>query len=291
MRARQTLRYGFSTYLSDVDEYKLGSTLHVQETLLKESVNPSWRLSLPYVLTGVIFSFLFGYRLGVMNEPLESISLDLGFNGNSLVEGLVVTTCLGGAFFGSIVSGSITDVVGRHRGFQLKKNFLTICLQLENKKLGRFLVGTCMGVGPYVGLSIAQTVPEWLYLQSLKLIRILHVVLISSIYICLSTVRNFYLSSTILKSAGVPSNKGNICVGFENLYGSIIAMTLMDKLGRMILLLESSFGMAVAMCIQASASSFSASGASPYLSIAGPVQNFPNRLRAKEMSFCLAVHR
>lgn len=39
--------------------------VHVQETLLKESaVNPSWRLSLPHVLTGVISSFLFGYHLG-----------------------------------------------------------------------------------------------------------------------------------------------------------------------------------------------------------------------------------
>ncbi|XP_026409923.1 probable plastidic glucose transporter 3 [Papaver somniferum] len=100
MRARQTLRDCFSTYSSDVDEDKLDTTVHVQETLLKESVNPSRRLSLLSVLTGVISSFLSGYRLGVVNEPLESISLDLGFNGNSLAEGLVVTTCLGGTFLG-----------------------------------------------------------------------------------------------------------------------------------------------------------------------------------------------
>lgn len=30
-----------------------------------------------------------------------------------------MSTCLGGAFLGSIVSGSIADVVGRRRGFQL----------------------------------------------------------------------------------------------------------------------------------------------------------------------------
>ncbi|KAI3898697.1 hypothetical protein MKW98_000810 [Papaver atlanticum] len=73
MRARQTLRDGFSTYLSDVDDDKLDTSVHVQETLLKESVTPSWRLCLSHVLTGVISSFLFGYHLGVVNEPLESI--------------------------------------------------------------------------------------------------------------------------------------------------------------------------------------------------------------------------
>ncbi|MCL7035599.1 hypothetical protein MKW94_011496, partial [Papaver nudicaule] len=158
MRARQTLRDGFASYPSDVDDDKLDTSVHVQETLLKESaVNPSWRLSLPHVLTGVISSFLFGYHLGVVNEPLESISLDLGFSGNSLAEGLVVSTCLGGAFLGSIVSGSIADDVGRRRGFQLSAlpmilgAFLSARTEsLEGMLLGRFLVGLGMGVGPSV---------------------------------------------------------------------------------------------------------------------------------------------
>lgn len=34
-------------------------------------------------------------------------------------EGLVVSTCLGGAFIGSVFSGSIADGVGRRRAFQL----------------------------------------------------------------------------------------------------------------------------------------------------------------------------
>lgn len=34
-------------------------------------------------------------------------------------EGLVVSTCLGGAFVGSIFSGSIADGIGRRRTFQL----------------------------------------------------------------------------------------------------------------------------------------------------------------------------
>lgn len=82
----------------------------------------------------------------------------------------------------------------------------------------------------------------------------------------------FYFSSTVFKSAGVPSNLANMCVGFSNLSGeillycgtvfifyycmyliklqllgnlpgSVVAMLLMDKLGRRYLLLGSFIGM------------------------------------------------
>ncbi|PWA44206.1 major facilitator superfamily protein [Artemisia annua] len=59
------------------------------------------------------------YQETVVNEPLESISHDLGFNVNSLAEGLVVSTCLGGAFIGSLFSGWIADEFGCRRTFQL----------------------------------------------------------------------------------------------------------------------------------------------------------------------------
>lgn len=89
-----------------------------------------------------------------MNEPLESISSDLGFRGDTLAEGihtasafffswhidslaittfdfffynlccficlgLVVSVCLGGAFLGSLFSGGAADGLGRRRAFQL----------------------------------------------------------------------------------------------------------------------------------------------------------------------------
>ncbi|MCS4559115.1 hypothetical protein L9G74_22095, partial [Shewanella sp. C32] len=47
---------------------------------------PSWRMSLPHVCVATLTSFLFGYHSGVVNEPLESISTDLGFAGNTLAE-------------------------------------------------------------------------------------------------------------------------------------------------------------------------------------------------------------
>ncbi|KAK8664276.1 hypothetical protein V6N13_084074 [Hibiscus sabdariffa] len=53
----------------------------------------------------------------------------------------------------------------------------------------------------------------------------------------------FYFSSTVFKSAGVPSKSANMCVGIANLLGSFVAMILMDKLGRKVLLIGSFSGM------------------------------------------------
>nr|POF25315.1 eif-2-alpha kinase gcn2 [Quercus suber] len=91
----------------------------LQNVMSPETSSPSWRLSFPHVLVATISSFLFGYHTGVVNEPLESISVDLGFSGNTLAEGLVVSTCLGGALVGALLSGWIADGVGRRRAFQL----------------------------------------------------------------------------------------------------------------------------------------------------------------------------
>ncbi|PKI76280.1 hypothetical protein CRG98_003391 [Punica granatum] len=92
--------------------------------------------------------------------------------------------------------------------------------------------------------------------------------------------------------------------------GSIIAMVLMDKLGRKVLLLGSFLGMAIFMAIQAVAASPSVPAyAASYLSVggmlmfvlafalgAGPVPGlllpeiFPSRIRAKAMAVCMSVH-
>lgn len=134
-----------------------------------ETTNPSWKCSLPHVLVATISSFLFGYHLGVVNEPLESISSDLGFSGDTLAEGLVVSVCLGGAFLGSLFSGGVADGFGRRRAFQIcalpmilgafvsgVSNSLAVML------LGRFLVGTGMGLGPPVAaLYVTEVSPAF----------------------------------------------------------------------------------------------------------------------------------
>ncbi|XP_038879457.1 probable plastidic glucose transporter 2 isoform X2 [Benincasa hispida] len=389
-----------------------------------EASNPSWSLSLPHVLVATLTSFLFGYHLGVVNEPLESISADLGFNGNTLAEGLVVSTCLGGALIGSLLSGWVADGVGRRRAFQLSAlpmilgaGMSAMTKTLAGMLLGRLFVGTGMGLGPpvaslyitevspafvrgtygsfiqiatclglmaalLIGIPVKEIVgwwrtcfwvstipaallalaivfcaesPHWLYkqgrteeaetefekllggshvksaltelskfdrgdepddveLSELLFGRHLQVVFIGSTLFALQQLSGinaiFYFSSTVFKSAGVPLNLANVCVGISNLAGSVIAMLLMDRLGRKLLLLWSFSGMAVAMALQVVAGSYHSSDSrAVYLSVggtlmfvlmfalgAGPVPGlllpeiFPSRIRAKAMAICMSVH-
>ncbi|PKA63461.1 putative plastidic glucose transporter 3 [Apostasia shenzhenica] len=135
----------------------------------EDNGGPSWRLSLPHVCVATISSFLFGYHLGVVNEPLESISKDLGFAGNTMAEGLVVSMCLGGALIGCLCSGWIADGIGRRRAFQLSALPMIVgaCLSassgnLHGMLLGRFFVGTGMGLGPPVAaLYVTEVSPPF----------------------------------------------------------------------------------------------------------------------------------
>ncbi|KAF3441915.1 hypothetical protein FNV43_RR15830 [Rhamnella rubrinervis] len=420
-----------NTYTLDAESRDFVNTMDTAENsaLLQNNANidtsnPSWRLSLPHVLVATISPFLFGYHLGIVNEPLESISHDLGFSGNTLAEGLVVSTCLGGAFIGSLFSGWIADGIGRRRAFQLCALPMIIgaamsatTKTLAGMLLGRLFVGTGMGLGPpvislyvtevspafvrgtygsfiqiatclgliaalFVGIPVKDIVgwwrvcfwvstipaavlalammfcaesPHWLLKQGKtaeaeaefeRLLGVSHVktamgelskvdrgdetdtvkiselfygrhfrvVFIGSTLFALQQLSGinavFYFSSTVFKSAGVPSTLANVFIGIANLTGSVVAMFLMDRLGRKVLLLWSFFGMAISTVIQAAASSsYASSSYSQYLSVggmlmfvltfalgAGPVPSlllpeiFPSRIRAKAMAICLSVH-
>ncbi|KAG1335074.1 putative plastidic glucose transporter 3 [Cocos nucifera] len=399
------------------------SPVRLSNSTGQENGSPSWKNSLPHVCVATISSFLFGYHLSVVNEPLESISMDLGFAGNVLAEGLVVSMCLGGALVGCLFSGSIADGIGRCRAFQLAAlpMIAGACISasttsLEGMLLGRFLVGTGMGVGPpvaslyvtevsppsvrgtygsfiqiatclgliaslFIGIPVKE-VMGWFSLSRMivdlieitvelayaqhSLVALIYddcvhiqgiflrqdvrgrigeaeveferllggphvksalaelsrsdkgddaeVVFIGTTLFALQQLSGinavFYFSSTVFKNAGVPSDIANLCVGFANLSGSIVAMLLMDKLGRKVLLFGSFLGMAAAMGLQASAASFHHLGSGRlYLSVggmllfvlafslgAGPVPGlllpeiFPNRIRAKAMALCMSVH-
>jgi MFS family permease len=54
-----------------------------------------------------------------MNGPLTSIAHDLKFEGDTIMEGFVVSTFLVGAFIGSVSGGVLADKVGRRRTFQI----------------------------------------------------------------------------------------------------------------------------------------------------------------------------
>ncbi|CAH2068028.1 unnamed protein product, partial [Thlaspi arvense] len=390
----------------------------------KDIGNPSWKRSLPHVLVASLTSLLFGYHLGVVNETLESISIDLGFSGNTIAEGLVVSTCLGGAFIGSLFSGLVADGVGRRRAFQLSAlpmivgaSLSATTESLEGMLLGRFFVGIGMGIGPSVTalyvtevspayvrgtygsstqiatclgllgslfagipakdnfgwwricfwistvpavmltvcMELCDESPQWLFkrgraaeaeavfekllggayvkaamaeltrsdrgddadsakLSELLFGRSFRVVFIGSTLFALQQLSGinavFYFSSTVFKKAGVPSASANICVGVCNLLGSTVAVILMDKLGRKVLLIGSFAGMAVSLGLQAIAyTSFSSPFGTLFLSVggmllfvlsfatgAGPVPSLllseicPGRLRATALAVCLAVH-
>jgi sugar porter (SP) family MFS transporter len=409
-------------YANTVDMEENSALL--QNDMDQETLNPSWKLSFPHALVATLVAFLFGYHMGVVNEPLESISTDLSFSGNTLAEGLVVSACLAGAFVGSLLSGWIADGFGRRKAFQLcalpmiiGASISAMTNNLEGMLLGRFLVGTGLGVGPpvsslyvteispafvrgtygsfiqiatclgligalLIGIPVKNTAgwwrvcfwvsaipaailalamafcaesPHWLYKRgriaeaeaefekllgashvksamaelsksdrgdetdSMKFSELLYgrhfrVVFIGSTLFALQQLSGinavFYFSSTVFRSAGVSSNLANIFVGIANLLGSIIALVLMDKLGRKVLLLWSFSGMALAMALQVTAAGLSASGSGTlYLSVggmllfvftfalgAGPVPGLllpeilPSRIRAKALAFCMSVH-
>uniref|UniRef100_M4CH51 Major facilitator superfamily (MFS) profile domain-containing protein n=1 Tax=Brassica campestris TaxID=3711 RepID=M4CH51_BRACM len=420
-----------------VPSRELLSVLDKAETAVtgtgKDIGNPSWKRSLPHVFVASLTSLLFGYHLGVVNETLESISIDLGFSGNTIAEGLVVSTCLGGAFIGSLFSGLVADGVGRRRAFQLSALPMIIGASvsattesLEGMLLGRFFVGIGMGIGPSVTalyvteseahistlqvspayvrgtygsstqiatclgllaslfagipakdnlgwwricfwistvpavvlavfMQLCAESPQWLFkrgraaeaevvfekllggayvkaamaelvksdrgddgdsakLSELLFGRSFRVVFIGSTLFALQQLSGinavFYFSSTVFKKAGVPSASANICVGVCNLLGSTVAVVLMDKLGRKVLLIGSFAGMAVSLGLQALAhTSYSSTFGTLFLSVggmllfvlsfatgAGPVPSIllseicPGRLRATALAVCLAVH-
>ncbi|KAK8513818.1 hypothetical protein V6N13_002533 [Hibiscus sabdariffa] len=382
-----------STVVDDVEE---NSGL-LQNSMDMETTNSSWLLSFPHVVVATIISLLFGYHLGVVNEPLEVISRELGSSGDTLAEGLVVSTCLGGAFIGSLFSGWVADGVGRRRAFQLCALPMIIGAAtsattetLAGMLIGRFLVGTGMGLGPpvaslyvaevspaslrgtygsfiqiatclglmgalFIGIPVKEIAgwwrvcfwvstipagllvfamifcaesPHWLYKKGrsaeaeAEFERLLGGAHVKYAMLELSKLdrgdeadtvsltellygRHFkvvYIGSTLFALQQLS--------GVANLSGSIIAMLLMDKLGRKLLLLWSFFGMAMSMVLQvAAANTLVSSSGSLYLSVggmlmfvltfalgAGPVPGlllpeiFPNQIRAKAMAFCMSVH-
>ncbi|KAI4387012.1 hypothetical protein MLD38_004880 [Melastoma candidum] len=151
----------------------------------KDIGSPPWRRAFPHVVVASFSSFLFGYHLSVVNETLESISVALSFNGNTMAEGrgiiplpcvfiyevsslsfdegLVVSTCLAGAFIGSVLSGMIADGVGRRR-FALPMIIGALMSAMTNDLwgmlIGRLFVGTGMGLGPPVAaLYVSEVSP------------------------------------------------------------------------------------------------------------------------------------
>ncbi|KAI3459790.1 hypothetical protein Pfo_016453 [Paulownia fortunei] len=132
-----------------------------------EEVQFGWLPAFPHVLTASMSNFLFGYHIGVMNGPIVSIAKELGFEGNSFLEGLVVSIFIGGAFIGSISCGSLVDKLGCRCTFQLDTIPLVLgaiisaqAHSLNEILCGRFLVGLGIGVNTVlVPIYISEVAP------------------------------------------------------------------------------------------------------------------------------------
>ncbi|KAJ7964801.1 Plastidic glucose transporter like [Quillaja saponaria] len=126
-----------------------------------------WLPVFPHVLVASMSNFIFGYHIGVMNGPIISIAHELGFEGNSIVEGLVVSIFIVGAFIGSLGCGSLVDKLGCRRTFQIDTIPLIFgailsaqAHSLDEILWGRFLVGLGIGVNTVlVPLYISEVAP------------------------------------------------------------------------------------------------------------------------------------
>lgn len=112
------------------------------------------------ILVSTLGGLLFGYDTGVINGALPFMSES--FNLNSFTEGLVASSLLLGAAFGSVLGGKLSDYIGR------RKNILYLALLFFITTLGctlapnvtimvicRFFLGVAVG-----GASV--TVPAYL---------------------------------------------------------------------------------------------------------------------------------
>ncbi|XP_039036957.1 probable plastidic glucose transporter 1 isoform X2 [Hibiscus syriacus] len=132
-----------------------------------QSSDVGWRPAFPHVLVASMSNFLFGYHIGVMNGPIISIARELGFEGDPILEGLVVSIFIAGAFIGSISCGSMVDKLGCRRTFQIDTIPLILgaivsaqAHSLHEILLGRFLVGLGIGVNTVlVPIYISEVAP------------------------------------------------------------------------------------------------------------------------------------
>ncbi|XP_071685968.1 probable plastidic glucose transporter 1 isoform X2 [Rutidosis leptorrhynchoides] len=118
----------------------------------EEENDVGWIPAFPHILIASMSNFLFGFHIGVMNGPIVSIAKELGFEGNSILEGLVVSIFIAGAFLGSAGAGYLVDRLGFRRTLQVDTIPLILgavlsaqALSLDQLLWGRFLVG--LGIG------------------------------------------------------------------------------------------------------------------------------------------------
>lgn len=133
-------------------------------TAPEPSVGPVYR-SVAAASPGAI---AFGFHLAVVNGPLDAIAADLGFAGNSALQGLVVSATLLGAAIGSIAGGNLAESLGRRTAFLIAAIPLTsgpllssLATALKPMVIGRLLAGVGIGLASaLVPLYISEVSPS-----------------------------------------------------------------------------------------------------------------------------------
>ncbi|EEF37061.1 sugar transporter, putative [Ricinus communis] len=149
-----------------------------------------------------------------MNGPIVSVARELGFEGDPILEGLVVSIFIAGAFIGSLSSGSLVDKLGCRRTFQVDTIPLIIgaiisaqAHSLDEILCGRFLVGLGIGVNTVlVPIYISEVAPTK-YRGSLGTLCQLGTCLgiITSLFLALPSETDPHWWRTILYIASVPA--------------------------------------------------------------------------------------
>nr|GEV67050.1 probable plastidic glucose transporter 1 isoform X2 [Tanacetum cinerariifolium] len=135
--------------------------------VLEEEDDIGWLPAFPHVFVASMSNFLFGFHIGVMNGPIISIAKELGFEGNSILEGLVVSIFIAGAFLGSAGAGYLVDRLGFRRTLQVDTIPLILgavlsaqAHSLDQLLLGRFFVGLGIGANAVlVPIYISEVAP------------------------------------------------------------------------------------------------------------------------------------
>ena len=116
----------------------------------------------PSVATACLGAFLFGYHSAVINAPLSAISEDLGFAGDNVRKGVVVSVLVAGGFLGGLGIGPFADKEGRRAALAATTVPLAAGTLIsagadsfEAMTLGRLITG--VGVG-----ASSQIVPLYL---------------------------------------------------------------------------------------------------------------------------------
>ncbi|KAJ4842902.1 hypothetical protein Tsubulata_013861, partial [Turnera subulata] len=159
------VRFRFRTYTKS--KIAGGENPSIEEEKSGENTDLGWLPAFPHVLIASMSNFLFGYHIGVMNGPIVSVARELGFEGDSILEGLVVSIFIAGAFVGSLACGSLVDKLGCRRTFQIDTIPLILgaiisaqAHSLDEILLGRFLVGIGIGVNTVlVPIYISEVAP------------------------------------------------------------------------------------------------------------------------------------